>query len=380
MFLPLRPFTPSNGTEWEDLKNIFADLNSNHGEDAISFAVSTMTTAGWLALIVYTAYGMSAWPIDLMRGSRSVAAERIDTEQALEETRARIHGLQSRYTGRTSRMSSHDRQRLEQLEDHEHLIERRQSSLESRSCWDRCGTLLRPFKITVAALLLLTATLVVVSLVLTNIDKILHSLGPKMGYALPVRKLPNPIDIVLVYAQRVFPLDYILLSGFVLYFFLCSMAGIQRLSIWFCCIRVYKVRVHHTRPQGLLFLCFFLIFIVLALNVLIYEVAPQYTTYGSQHYWINVTRAGERTKSELVPCGISAPEDECVMTRMAMLLVRFFYKVWIFGAAFYWASWVFVAVFLIGFIVSVARRQPPLIVGEVESDDFYDSDDDMLAS
>ena len=24
-----------------------------------------------------------------------------------------------------------------------------------------------------------------------------------MGYALPVRKLPNPIDIVLVYAQRV---------------------------------------------------------------------------------------------------------------------------------------------------------------------------------
>ena len=39
---------------------------------------------------------MSAWPIDLMRGSRSVAAERIDTEQALEETRARIHGLQSR--------------------------------------------------------------------------------------------------------------------------------------------------------------------------------------------------------------------------------------------------------------------------------------------
>ena len=36
-----------------------------------------------------------------------------------------------------------------------------------------------------------------------SIDKILHSLGPKMGYALPVRKLPNPIDIVLVYAQRV---------------------------------------------------------------------------------------------------------------------------------------------------------------------------------
>lgn len=276
-------------------------------------------------------------------------------------------------------MSSHDRQQLEQLEDHEQLIERQQSHLEARSCIDRCGTLLRPFKIALAVLFLLMATLVVISLVLTNIDKILHSLGPKMGYALPVRKLPNPIDIVLVYAQRVFPLDYILLSGFVLYFFLCSMAGIQRLGIWFCCIHVYKVRVHHTRPQGLLFLCFFLIFIVLALNVLVYEVAPQYTTYGSQHYWVNVTHTGERTKSQLLPCSISAPEDECVMTRMAMLLVRFFYKVWIFGAAFYWASWVFIAVVLIGFIVSLARRRPSPVEGDMESDDFYDSDDDMLA-
>ena len=59
------------------------------------------------------------------------------------------------------------------------------------------------------------------------------------------------------------------------------------LLTYHCCVQVYKVRVHHTRPQGLLFLCFFLIFIVLALNVLIYEVAPQYTTYGSQHYWVS---------------------------------------------------------------------------------------------
>ncbi|KAI0232159.1 putative lysosomal cobalamin transporter, partial [Lamellibrachia satsuma] len=345
-------------------------------EDAISFVMSTMTAAGWLALVVYTAYGMSAWPVDLIRGSRSTAAERVDTVEALEETQARIHGIRSRYPGRSARMSSRDRQRLEQLEDHEQLIERRQSHLvvNEGSCLHRCSALLRPFKIAMAVLFILVATLIFISLILTNVDKLLHSLGPKMGYALPVRKLPNPIDIVLVYAQRVFPLDYILIAGFVLYLFLCSMAGIQRLGIWFCCIRVYKVRVRRTRPQGLLFLCFFLIFIVLALNVLVYEVAPQYTTYGSQHYWVS----GRRT---LLLCWLICSvtfTDECVMTRMAMLLVRFFYKVWIFGAAFYWASWLFIGTFFIGFIVSLVKRQRSPIEGEVESDDFYDSDDDML--
>ena len=38
---------------------------------------------------------------------------------------------------------------------------------------------------------------------LHSIDKAMHSLGYKIGYALPTRHLPNPIDIVLVYCQKV---------------------------------------------------------------------------------------------------------------------------------------------------------------------------------
>ena len=45
------------------------------------------------------AYGMSAWPVDLIRGSRSTAAERMDTVETLEETRARIHDIRSRVSG-----------------------------------------------------------------------------------------------------------------------------------------------------------------------------------------------------------------------------------------------------------------------------------------
>lgn len=36
--------------------------------------------------------------------------------------------------------------------------------------------------------------------------------------------------------------------------------------------------------------------------------------------------------------------DLCIMTRMAVLLTKFFYSMWFFGAAYYWFSWIFLAV------------------------------------
>jgi hypothetical protein len=44
-----------------------------------------------------------------------------------------------------------------------------------------------------------------------SIDKTMNSLGPKLGYALPKSTLPNPVDIVLVFCQKVTP-DEISLS------------------------------------------------------------------------------------------------------------------------------------------------------------------------
>lgn len=38
---------------------------------------------------------------------------------------------------------------------------------------------------------------------ISSLDKALNSLGYKYGYALPKSKLPNPINIVMVYAQKV---------------------------------------------------------------------------------------------------------------------------------------------------------------------------------
>ena len=53
------------------------------------------------------------------------------------------------------------------------------------------------------------------------------------------------------------------------------------------CLQMYKIRPRHTRPQGLLMLCMIMMFIVLAINVVVYELTPQYSSFGSQVYVVS---------------------------------------------------------------------------------------------
>lgn len=53
-------------------------------------------------------------------------------------------------------------------------------------------------------------------------------------------------------------------------------------------LQLYPIRWRKTSVQGLLFMCFILMFIVLAINTVMFDIAPQYTMYGSQHYVTNV--------------------------------------------------------------------------------------------
>lgn len=56
----------------------------------------------------------------------------------------------------------------------------------------------------------------------SSIDKAIHSLGYKSGYALPQRNLPNPVDIVLVFCQKVTVTTLKIYSVFKLFNF-CSI-------------------------------------------------------------------------------------------------------------------------------------------------------------
>lgn len=137
------------------------------------------------------------------------------------------------------------------------LLQRSRHDLEqsARGCVNRALAALRPFQFVFGVFFALFAALIFVSLLLTSVDKAMNSLGPKHGYVLVNGTLPNPMDLLLVYSQDVFPLDYILYCGLVLFFVFCSMSGVKDLGIRFFWLTLYKIRASRTPPQAMLLLC-----------------------------------------------------------------------------------------------------------------------------
>ncbi|XP_075270702.1 lysosomal cobalamin transport escort protein LMBD1 isoform X2 [Opisthocomus hoazin] len=336
-FVPLGIPSKKNSTEWEKVKLLFEELGSSHGLTALSFSISSLTVIGMLAAITYTC-----------RDGRP--------------------------------LSSRDRRTVQQLEERLRTLRRRERHLEyiEKSWWTKFSEAIRPLKIVWGVFFVIVALLFTVSLFLSNLDKALHSAGFDLGFIILGTNLTNPLNMLLPVLQTVFPLDYILITTIVMYFIFTSMAGIRNMGIWFFWIRLYKIRRGKTRPQALLFLCMILLLIVLHTSYMIYSLAPQYVMYGSQKYLVqsNKTIDGQpRNVTTFVSknCDADAPEDQCIVTRTYLFLHKF----WFFSAAYYFGNWAFIAVFLIGLIVSCCKGKKSVIEGEVDEDESDMSDDEL---
>ncbi|CAN8025178.1 unnamed protein product [Ixodes persulcatus] len=376
--IPMHTTPPQNSTEWEKIEFLVHELSANRGEDALSFIVSLLTLVGMFVMIFYTGCGLAALPVGLIAGSLSTSQERSSVADQLVSLDAQINTLRNKLRGSMgSGRQSTDAERLLALEEERRSLDERQRRLEHRqgTVAYRLRCLLRPVQITVGCGSMLLGLLVWLSLLLVSIDKALHSLGYKMGYLLPKASLPNPLDMALVQSQKVFPIDYVLYLAVVLYLVMCTVYGIRKMGIWFRTLpaQMYRIRPGRTRPQGILLLCLSLMFAVLALNVLLYSVCPQYTTFGSQHYLPQARPCG---KCYLMPCTIDAPPADCVMTRASALLLRFFYKAWVFGACYFWATVLLCASYVVAFVVVIARGRQSAV--EVNTDDLDGSDDEDL--
>ncbi|CAO2607771.1 Lysosomal cobalamin transport escort protein LMBD1, partial [Lemmus lemmus] len=375
-FVPLNLPSNKNSTEWEKVKFLFEELGSSHGLAALSFSISSLTLIGMLAAITYTAYGMSALPLNLIKGTRNAAYERLENTEDIEEVEQHIQAIRSKSKdGRP--LPARDRRTLKQCEERLRTLRKRDRHLEfiENSWWTKfCGAL-RPLKIIWGIFFILVALLFVTSLFLSNLDKALHSAGIDSGFIIFGTNLSNPLNMLLPLLQTVFPLDYILITIIIMYFIFTSMAGIRNIGIWFFWIRLYKIRRGRTRPQALLFLCMILLLIVLHTSYMIYSLAPQYVMYGSQNYLIesNITSDGHKGNSTLsVPkrCDADAPEDQCTVTRTYLFLHKF----WFFSAAYYFGNWAFLGVFLIGLIVSCCKGKKSVIEGVDEDSDLSDDE------
>jgi len=357
-----------NGNGNVALDAVVADFNTygNHTSGGIEdkaknlfvFLINVLNIVGMILMVIYTSYGMSVLPTTMIAGSDTVHSECNAVNREMSRIESQINDMKEEFPSE-SMMTEFDLARLDRLERELRILARTRHQLEqsAKSFLNRLILLLRPFQLVFGAFFTLFGFLIFLSLLLTSIDKALNSYGPKTGYTLVNATLPNPVDMVLVLAQRAFPLDYIVYSGMVLFFLLSSLSGIQEIGIRFVWISVYKIGCGKTRPQALILMCLTLTFLTLATNVVMFSVVPDYTAYGSQRYLAKDNTTGANTTME---CNhLEAPVNDCVMTRAAVLILAFNYKIWIFGAAYYWAVWLLLGAVVVGaFVATIKMRRP----------------------
>jgi len=442
----------SDGTECADTdancKLNFAEnsLAKNGGTNALSFTVAVLAVVGMLYFVMYTGSGMAILPISLIRSDRTppviVIKERV--EQRVGSTRSKQESLRAKYAGKSKNMSDRDRDRLADEEDEERaLLSAEKDLLQNEKSWvNKVAKCCRPFTAVIGVFLLLVSLFVGICLLLTSVDRLLQiekqGLNFKTGYSEAAPSLMNPFDKFMDILEMVFPLDYIVISALVLYLILGTASSITCHGIRFCFMKVFRVRANGTAPQGLLCLISILMFTILAINIVLLSLTPQYSTYGNQKYTLISDPSQEEyttwPSSNTALCDSTAPNyiyvaynktgswqlatdwtnynpnttthaweckpgvlksnithhvldlsttfcarlDSCVATRFSALLHAFFYNAWFFGAIYYWANWGFVGVFFISTIYYFVKKPTDLLAERInEHKNNFDDDEDV---
>lgn len=250
-----------------------------------------LVVIGYLYFMFYTAAGMVILPINMIR-SRGRTTK--DDQEMIDEQRRNnddtTKKISKKYTGRkTKNMSARDRRKLQQVKNDERTINKaskRAKETENGVC-GKIQSLLRPFEFLFGIVFFLLSLFLAVSLLMTTTDKLMQVVKSgdyKTGYSKTTANIVNPVDILFTKASIVFPLDYVIVTLIVYYFIMATIAGVKYFGVRFLHLKMYKIRVQRTVPQGLLFLSFILMFTILCLNVVLMTLSPQYVTYGNQHF------------------------------------------------------------------------------------------------
>ncbi|XP_065668272.1 probable lysosomal cobalamin transporter isoform X2 [Hydra vulgaris] len=386
-FVPLKPL-PSNMTAFDEKFNFLKHELENYKniKQTMSILVGVISMFGMLMLIQYVAFGMSALPLGMIRCGK-IYREEPESRQKLtrkEKDKEKANMLRAKIKAKVSltRFERNEMRRIEQDELLQNRIDRKKTTME-KGIFHKFLQILKPFQVLFGVFFLFISLLIMISLTITSIDKALHSLGLKSGYALPKPTFPNPVNIVMVYTQQVFPLDYLLFTGVILFFVFGCMNGIKKIGIWCCCIKMFKIRPGRTMPQALIFMVFILMLMIVSLNILLLTAIPQYMQFGNQKYLLysqNSTNSSRHNETDIKPqtylCSTNAPEGHCIMSRLAIILNTLFYKAWFFGAFYYWSIWLFIGVYYIGLIYNVVAMFRKKTIAEILSSD-EDSEEDM---
>ncbi|KAJ4457938.1 putative serine/threonine protein kinase [Paratrimastix pyriformis] len=342
-------FSKKSASDW--INRLFDTRNA--GDGAILFCLAILTLVGLVIWCTYTAFGLAILPVKLLRfnGRSTMTDDEIQRQLIINREQARA--IETKYD-RSERRTRQDIKAYYQTRKRERELQaaaddRIQSGSKCEACWNE---FMMPFRVVFGILSALFTLLLVISVVLTSLDKALNQWA---GWMTDRPKIPNPIDITLVALAKVFPLDYVFLGILILYVFLASLVGFTHIGIRFLWIKLFSIKKHKSQPQGLLLMAALMMFVMLSLNVEFSTFAPQYTTFGSQvsFDYVNGTKSATATACSLT----HITNETCIMTQLGTMYSRINLSMSFFGTVFFFSNFVFVAAVLGGIPIALCCCQ-----------------------
>ena len=332
-------------------------------EGVIGFFVACLMMIGFVIYLIYTAYGISALPMSLMVGKQHAIDEMRAVEVDLEDLRTKRKKIEAK-TSVGIELSKKDEKALDEITRKERVNEEHVARLkESEGQINRVAKM-RALLIIFGMVLFLVAGAIVVSLFMTLLDTILHSeCGYKCGYILTAPEYTNPLDGILLILAKMYPLDFLIIGGLTIFILFGTLKGLSVMGIRILWIELFKLRPKKTSSQGMLLAALYLALSLMATQQQLMMMAPRYMAYGSQTF-VNET-------GETLYCNVQAPPTQCHMTQIArMNYVATGTNQSFMGVILYYGTWLFIIMWVIGFIISIFRRKSTNItVDEEEIDD-----------
>ena len=354
---------------------------------------------GTLVLGSYGAVGLATLPEALSAAPRADGPQQLSqVRDAIQATREALRVFESTF-GLTGRRMSRAQRRQQQLfKQREEVLQRREVRLEQAAetsartlCTGESCAECRGLRRAGALLLLGVLALLLYALLVSVGEMAGRSLcGHACGYLLLRHYAANPIDAILLAASAVFPLDAAVVGALLLLLPLGAvLAASHRTGVRFLCFRLWPLRARGSSAPAVTLAVLHLMLGTLAFSAQLYFLAPQYAAFGSQAY-VDAQGAVRPCSLECATSHSDGPDaspcaGKCALSALATTLLTLMLRLPLFGAAWYYAQWLFLAACAVSLIAMASRRAErgsgptftPMVAGGVV-DGIDDADPEAL--
>jgi len=352
-------FNSRASTSTDEWTHKIADSFSQNVDGIMPFCMAVVTALGMLLSTVYTAYGLAAFPLWLLRPMEGPSQDEDPKHLQIElrKVSQSLDMLETKYRGRDT-WPARDKAKRNALQRKKKALEMKKESISSsggyggESCCSKIArcfwTATAPVRYAVAIVAEGFSVVLVVSIMLHLIDQGVHSsCGYSCGFALNDPKLAryDPVSFVMTECASYFPLDYIFFAAIIFWIFWTTIWALMRIDVRCLCLKLFSLRAHETMHNALMMAIAFLLLILTSFNYLMYSLATQYMTFGNQGSDCSIVCAASDTDCK-----------ECEGTEIYYLLSGIAIGMPIFGLVYYALSCVFVLVFFAALVFNLCSK------------------------